>query len=134
MKVPAYIDNRVREINKLATGMYWHFTPGLLNPADILSRGSDPQNIAENFLWKHGPDYLTDCDTYNLYLSEVEKPFPIYSDECDTCLAVVDEIPILPFFEKYSSLYKTIIVMAYVLRFINKCKKKITEIGKVSLK
>lgn len=126
VKVPAYIGNRVKEIKKYTQCSFWHFTPGVFNPADILSRGCEPMDISDNSLWRHGPNYLLECNNYSLYLANVEKPFqPVsISDTPYTqCTVTIKNDAIEPIIEKYSSLYKTVRIMAKVLRFINKCRK-----------
>lgn len=38
--------------------MISHDVPTNLNPADILSRGTSPEELAASKLWKNGPDFL----------------------------------------------------------------------------
>ncbi|KAL0859999.1 hypothetical protein ABMA27_010314 [Loxostege sticticalis] len=120
-KLPPYMANRVKEINKLTKGMTWKFIPGLLNPADILSRGGDPKDIENNILWWHGPDYLKDS-CYNFQSLDIAYPYPTFEQ-----LSHISNIPfddcMMPFFTKFSSITKMQRVMSYVLRFINKCRK-----------
>ncbi|XP_049885591.1 uncharacterized protein LOC126380309 isoform X1 [Pectinophora gossypiella] len=138
IKLPAYIGNRVHEINRLTQSASWHYTPSLLNPADVLSRGCIPQDLAKNTLWWHGPDYLCNTNDYNFYLSSIEAPLSIHpgsSEDTEINLAVIqDNKELLPFFTKLSSLHKMQHVMAYVLRFINMCRKRHTQMGSLSVK
>ncbi|KAG7295220.1 hypothetical protein JYU34_022191 [Plutella xylostella] len=132
VKVPAYIGNRVQEIKKHTVGMSWHFTPGLLNPADILSRGADPLDLVNNTLWKQGPDYL-EGNNYNFHLAHIEEPFQCTESIDTVCVTNVEDKVIHPLFEKYSTLYKTIRIMVYVLKFIKICKKKTVNLGQISI-
>lgn len=138
LKVPAYIGNRVKEIGKLTNKMLWKYTPGLLNPSDILSRGADPQEIIDCKLWLHGPDYLIEGNEYNFHLSEISPP-PCSvqyhnSDEHIALSATVIDNVIDPFFERYSSLFKMIRVTVHILRFINRCKGKLVSSNLISVK
>ncbi|KAL0832508.1 hypothetical protein ABMA28_000724 [Loxostege sticticalis] len=121
VKLPAYMGNRVLEIKKCNAN--WLHTPGALNPADILSRGADPDQLYENNLWWHGPDFLTGND-YHISMSSVEYPV---LGECSFNDASLNyetvEKQLLPLFDKISSLGKMIRIMIYVQRFISKCKK-----------
>ncbi|XP_047991558.1 uncharacterized protein LOC125242543 isoform X1 [Leguminivora glycinivorella] len=138
LKVPAYIGNRVKEINKLTDTMSWKYTPGLLNPSDILSRGADPQEIINCRLWRHGPDYLTEGNEYNFHVSEISPPLCSIelpsSDEHVALSATVNDNVIDPFFERFSSLFRMIRVTVYTLRFINKCKGKSGSSNLISVK
>ena len=53
--LPVFVQNIVNEI-KEHTGITFAYTPSKENPADIASRGSSVQNLAD--LWWHGPSWL----------------------------------------------------------------------------
>lgn len=135
MKVPAYIGNRVKQINNLTQNMSWTYTPSLLNPADILSRGADPQDVVNCKLWLQGPDYLLESDNYNFHLSEIEKPMSSCIEiKKDISLHVKTDSEVVdPFFERFSSLFKMTRVMTYIMRFINACKGKAINKGMISV-
>lgn len=81
IKLPAY--KGVYGISNLTQSMHWHYIPSLLNPADILSRGSISQELIKNILWWHGPDYLFKTSEYNFDLSNVEFPLPSLSEHSE---------------------------------------------------
>ncbi|XP_075150935.1 uncharacterized protein LOC142225044 [Haematobia irritans] len=53
-----FVSNRVSRIQTLTQTMSWHHVPTAQNPADILSRGSSPEELVNCELWKNGPAFL----------------------------------------------------------------------------
>ncbi|XP_055644163.1 uncharacterized protein LOC129780182 [Toxorhynchites rutilus septentrionalis] len=53
-----FISNRVADIQILTHGSRWRHVPGLENPADLVSRGMEAEQLMTSRLWKHGPDWL----------------------------------------------------------------------------
>ena len=60
-----FVVNRVTQIQKEIQVTQWRHVPSQHNPADCLSRGTDPADLLNNCLWYHGPQWLTDeTDTW----------------------------------------------------------------------
>src|SRR5208282_5416729 len=55
-----FVSRRVDAILKHSTKEQWHWVNGEQNPADIVSRGANLEELAPNDLWWHGPKYLLD--------------------------------------------------------------------------
>ena len=53
-----FIANRVSEIQERSQPSQWYHVPTLLNPADLLSRGSTATALVDNEQWWHGPSFL----------------------------------------------------------------------------
>ncbi|XP_072948180.1 uncharacterized protein [Epargyreus clarus] len=53
-----FVSNRVAEIQQLTSSGVWRHIPGLENPADLASRGLDPNLINKVALWWQGPRFL----------------------------------------------------------------------------
>lgn len=53
-----FIANRVSEIQHITQGREWKHVPGKQNPADIISRGMDADQLNTSTLWWHGPEWL----------------------------------------------------------------------------
>jgi len=53
-----FIANRQRKIRNMTYVQNWRWTPTDQNPADIGSRGSSVEELANSALWWHGPHYL----------------------------------------------------------------------------
>ena len=97
----------------------WHHVRTERNPADCISRGLEPKQLAQVQLWWHGPEELLDphympqqVDFNNENINEVSIVTNVTKGN----------LKMLPPFENCSNMSKTQRVLAYVLRFINKCK------------
>lgn len=54
-----FVANRVIEIKQLCEGANWRHVEGVLNPADLLTRGISATQLNGENLWWHGPPWLT---------------------------------------------------------------------------
>ncbi|CAH2052555.1 unnamed protein product, partial [Iphiclides podalirius] len=54
----AYVANRIRVVAQLTAGWTWHYVRTSDNPADLITRGVSPQELADNMLWWTGPLFL----------------------------------------------------------------------------
>lgn len=53
-----FVANRVAKIQELTKDCYWRHVPGVMNPADLVSRGCEPDEFLEKVLWWSGPEWL----------------------------------------------------------------------------
>ncbi|XP_053691479.1 uncharacterized protein LOC128739994 [Sabethes cyaneus] len=53
-----FVANRVAKIQTLTENKTWRYVPGTENPADLISRGINPEQIQNNILWWEGPTWL----------------------------------------------------------------------------
>lgn len=53
-----YVATRVGKIHEATTGIRWRHVRTHDNPADLVSRGVTPRQLASNSLWWHGPSWL----------------------------------------------------------------------------
>ena len=53
-----FVENRLREIRRLAPSELWKYVPTKQNPADIASRGTTATQLVVNKLWCNGPEFL----------------------------------------------------------------------------
>ncbi|XP_043468095.1 uncharacterized protein LOC122502219 [Leptopilina heterotoma] len=56
---PIFVANRVAEVQRILPETPWHYVSTEENPADIASRGTDPQTLADSSLWWSGPKWLS---------------------------------------------------------------------------
>jgi hypothetical protein len=136
-----YIQNRVTEIQKLSSPEMWHFCPGILNPANLPSRGISAKALCQERLWLKGPDFLFQSEDQ---LPTNPEKGTIDNDDDILCEAVkgpTDVVRSLPAntseepkviranisavidIDRFGNLKKLLRVTAYVLRFVNALKK-----------
>lgn len=53
-----FVSHRVATIQELTETDQWRHVASEKNPADLISRGVNPDKLLENSLWFHGPDFL----------------------------------------------------------------------------
>lgn len=141
-----FVENRVKEI-KSHQDIKFGYTPSKENPADIASRGSSVQNLAENDLWWHGPKWLKKSEvewpsqcTGSVLQNEFESEFKksVKSNQSEViCASLQPEADVEPLPNSplgidpnsFSSLNKLIRVTALCLRFVQKLRKLPVEVG-----
>ncbi|XP_065076229.1 uncharacterized protein LOC135699811 [Ochlerotatus camptorhynchus] len=53
-----FVGNRVKEIQLLTNGYDWRYIPSKSNPADLISRGVQPNQLQSQEIWWTGPEFL----------------------------------------------------------------------------
>ena len=111
-----FVQTRVNKIRSLSCINNWRYCPGDGNPADIPSRGCEPNQLMENPTWLNGPQWLLSGENY---YKEVIVSMP---EECqleqkgeDTSSLFIQESVIntsLIDIERFSSLQKLLRVTA----------------------
>lgn len=128
-----FVANRVKEIKATFAMPHWNHCPTADNPADLLTRGINAQQLQSSPLWKYGPQWL---------LSESQwphwKPSQVLhlnlSQPLEEETPTSDSVPAQPPEEKtgihrvidaskYSTLPKLVGVTAYVLRLLRRMRK-----------
>ena len=132
-----FVQNRVTCIRSLVSAELWKHCPGISNPADIPSRGTDLTEASIVSLWLDGPDWLSTESDYQEHVhKEVNMPEECLK-EARSCLndgngivahslvaSSQDEILRC---ENFSSLTRLLRVTAFVFKFIQVLKSKITK-------
>lgn len=54
-----FFANRIGEIQSSTKVQDWWWLPGTLNIADVITRGTNPQNLKEDSEWQNGPKFLS---------------------------------------------------------------------------
>ncbi|KAK9692831.1 Pao retrotransposon peptidase [Popillia japonica] len=121
-----FVANRVADILESSTVKEWHHVNSEANPADIVSRGSNPEHISLQTAWWHGPEFFSldsehwpiqrQISTPPLVDEEARKSitltFAIYNNELDNLI------------DKFSDFFKLQRVVAFVLRFAHNSNPK----------
>ena len=124
-----FVRNRVQEIQMLTNPADWKHCPGRENPADLLTRGLDAEDLMTSRLWKEGPVWLTNTKTdsaeeiLDVFETNEEQGAENTSDgeqesRANDIMATVStqiENPIN--FDRFSRLTRAVRVMAWILRF-----------------
>ncbi|XP_072761501.1 uncharacterized protein [Anoplolepis gracilipes] len=59
-----FVANRVGEIQRKTKGTKWYHVKSEDNPADLLSRGVNPERLIDKGIWWEGPQFLQRCTTF----------------------------------------------------------------------
>ncbi|GFW74417.1 integrase catalytic domain-containing protein [Trichonephila clavipes] len=122
-KLKTFVSNRVAEIQALSKDYHWKHVNSKNNPADLISRGCNVDELLKNEMWFLGPDKQTDE-----YEDNQLFPDPSYRDElkCAVTLSMTecssnfyDELFIVT-----NNFIKLIRNFSFIFRFINNIKAK----------
>lgn len=113
-----FVGNRVNQIHEFTPGIRWRHVRTHDNPADLVSRGVSPAELAVSSLWWHGPNWLqTPAEEWPTSNIDLEHP-PKDSEseirrivQSNVCVASNDII------ERFSSYNRLIRVTAWCKRF-----------------
>lgn len=120
-KFKTFEANRISQIQELSDTDHWNHVESKQNPADILSRGTQPNELLNNELWYNGPHWLkkhmNDWPKREIFSSKIELPGL-------KIVSINVNINAEPFeiFNRYSSLKKLIRIAAYCIRFAKNSK------------
>ncbi|GFS67956.1 DUF1758 domain-containing protein [Trichonephila clavipes] len=122
-KLKTFVSNRVAEIQALSKDYHWKHVSSKNNPADLIFRGCNVDELLKNEMWFSGPDLQTDE-----YEDNQLFPDPSYRDElkCAVTLSMTecssnfyDEL-----FNVTNNFIKLIRIFSFIFRFINNIKAK----------
>nr|CAI5840891.1 unnamed protein product [Callosobruchus analis] len=121
-----FMANRVSEIQTLTKIECWRHVTTHNNPADILSRGINPENIVNCRLWWQGPTWLSETDDFWPMPTNELNPISCQLEARKisaviACFHLADELRI---FERCSSFSKLCRVIAFMIRFRYNCTNK----------
>ncbi|XP_047987210.1 uncharacterized protein LOC125227062 [Leguminivora glycinivorella] len=119
-KLKTFVANRVSEIGELTDVTAWRHVPTLENPADLLSRGVEPNRIASCSAWWQGPTFLQGSEESWPSLNSTPKQDPQELPELKVNTVTITE-PFIPF-SNFSKLRRLQRAFAFVYRFINNCR------------
>ncbi|GFX85053.1 integrase catalytic domain-containing protein [Trichonephila clavipes] len=122
-KLKTFVSNRVAEIQTLSKDCHWKHVSSKNNPANLISRGCNVDELLKNEMWFSGPDLQTDE-----YEDNQLFPDPSYRDElkCAVTLSMTecssnfyDEL-----FNVTNNFIKLIRIFSFIFRLINTIKAK----------
>ncbi|GFW85121.1 integrase catalytic domain-containing protein [Trichonephila clavipes] len=119
-----FVANRVMEMKQLTQIQSWKYVPGNMNIADLLSRGCSPRQML-NSRWWEGPSWLKQNSEYWPDGEISCEPQEVNVERKKTKNANVDLANDTPplLICNVSDYDKMIRVFAWILRFVNNCRK-----------
>ncbi len=127
-----FVRNRVEQIQSLVKTEYWAHCPGIENPADIISRGTSIPKLKDSELFWHGPDWM--CQSKDKWPQQTQRGNENVTEEASkeeakvvACLSQSqEESEINDLINRSSSLNHVRRVIAWILRWKNKCQSRTT--------
>ncbi|XP_071653126.1 uncharacterized protein [Temnothorax longispinosus] len=129
-----FVANRVKEIRRLTNPSQWHHVPGIMNPADLPSRGCKAKQLVESRWWE-GPAWLKlsrehwPSSEYDINEAEVDsetKRLVRRSKEEISSDNILVNNACSPekgwYMGEQSKYLKVVRVMAWITRFISNCR------------
>jgi hypothetical protein len=119
-----FVWNRVQEIRDLTSKESWRHVPGVINPADLPSTGCTVHQLIQSRWWE-GPDWLK-LPAKDWPSRERQPDEEIVEQErrkgiVSSLLCKQDQTDWYYTFTR--NYYKIVRVLAWVLRFVNSCRK-----------
>ena len=122
-----FVANRVSKIQQASSVSLWRHVPTDQNPADLGTRGANIETLAQNKLWRNGPEFLLDPSSW---------PVKDFSSDEHHARSEVKSNANLTYYSKtsvnaidsgldptrYSSRTRLLRVAAWVFRFSNNCR------------
>ncbi|XP_067030727.1 uncharacterized protein [Acropora muricata] len=120
-----FVANRVAEIHETSSPEQWHHIPGIMNPADDGSRGVGAQYFHAECRWWSGPKFLWESEHMwpNAPVEDLEEDDNEIR-KLPTVMFVSSASQIDVLLQRYSSWSRLIKVMSWVLRFVQRSRKK----------
>lgn len=122
-----FVRNRVSFIQELSNSR-WHHVAGKENPADLASRGVNPQRLQLEELWWTGPHWLRTRSiswTASTPIHESTDDLEERAPRCTT--AIKDREQNLWMLDQYSSLRTLLRITAWVQRALKRFRKDVTS-------
>ena len=124
--------NRVSQIQELTAGCEWRHVASANNPADLISRGTNPETLKNCRLWWVGLEWLSLHQEQWLNTPLLRHPEPLPEQRKVTTVKVVSQCSPAEFITRFSMLSRLQTVAAYCFRFFTMQETRRSE-GQVIL-
>ncbi|MEE4247202.1 MAG: hypothetical protein V2I33_17455, partial [Kangiellaceae bacterium] len=124
-----FVANRVREIQELTEPSRWAHTPGVDNPADLLTRGCSAGRLVNSELWWEGPRWLQTRLPCADPIPPSETDIELCVDEArasDVALVTHHAPEIFPV-ERWGTFSKAVRVVAWVMKFVRNVRAPVVK-------
>ncbi|GFW18203.1 uncharacterized protein TNCV_4007431 [Trichonephila clavipes] len=139
MDLKTFVQNRVAKIQELYHNQLWRHVPSDQNPADLVSRGVDPDKLLQQNLWFNGPTFLSGDDDYPNRTINCREKLDEYNSELKNCVneqienfQSVLNIHVNDFLNDLLNLSNNYITILRVLSFIFRFVENLKGINKVA--
>ncbi|GFT85210.1 integrase catalytic domain-containing protein [Trichonephila clavipes] len=139
MDLKTFVQNRVAKIQELYPNQLWRHVPSDQNPADLVSRGVDPDKLLQQNLWFNGPTFLSGDDDYPNRTINCREKLDEYNSELKNCVneqienfQSVLNIHVNDFLNDLLNLCNNYITILRVLSFIFRFVENLKGINKVA--
>ncbi|GFV93171.1 uncharacterized protein TNCV_573101 [Trichonephila clavipes] len=139
MDLKTFVQNRVAKIQELYPNQLWRHVPSDQNPADLVSRGVDPDKLLQQTLWFNGPTFLSGDDDYPNRTINCREKRDEYNSEMKNCVneqienfQSVLNIHVNDFLNDLLNLSNNYITILRVLSFIFRFVENLKGINKVA--
>ncbi|XP_008182965.1 uncharacterized protein LOC103309405 [Acyrthosiphon pisum] len=122
-RLKTFVANRVEEILETTQPEQWRHVATSENPADILSRGTTPNNLQSMNLWWQGPHWLaSESDEFKKsIITNQNQDLP---EQRKIKLALLAVNPLGNLFQHYSNWRNLLCAVAWISRFLRYLKAK----------
>ncbi|XP_055622539.1 uncharacterized protein LOC129766108 [Toxorhynchites rutilus septentrionalis] len=118
-----FVANRVAEIQELTSHAVWHHVPSEDNPADLISRGKDLDELLDASLWWNGPTWLhSETSPWPETVPYSTATTEILETRKTVALPVADQEP-PDIIDRYHSIRQVLRVAALLWRFCENCRR-----------
>ena len=115
-----FVANKVAFIRNLSASEDWFHVASKENPADLVSRGVTPDNLANSNLWNRGPDFLSKiCFEATPQIYHVQDSDCEVKSDIKVCTTSTARPPFQSLLESSSGWYGARCRVAWFLRFVN---------------
>ncbi|XP_065361998.1 uncharacterized protein LOC135955572 [Calliphora vicina] len=119
-----FVAHRITEILDSTSPADWRWLPTNLNVADETTRMKSQVNFSDDCRWFTGPKFLYEYEDEWPKTQEIPT-CSLDTEELRPKFALLVNTPVVFEFDRFSSYLKLKRTIAWVLRFINRCQKKI---------
>ncbi|XP_022820494.1 uncharacterized protein LOC111352289 isoform X2 [Spodoptera litura] len=125
-KLHTFVRNRIGEILELTGDCVWRHVPTQYNPADYISRGVSVESIQALDIWWSGPSFLKEPEVSWPLNSVYTESLPETRTElsCVAQMDVIHNVNNFIQFNRFSKFNRLRRAVAYMLRFIDACRRR----------
>lgn len=128
-----FVQNRVEEILRLTPKDAWRFVPGIMNPADLPSRGCSARQLSESRWWE-GPEWLYSPSHLWPMVEDATQEEEVNSEKKKRVVSSMLTVEVSTLLSSRTNNYKKIVnIVTWVKRFIYNCRNRPKKVGELTV-